>query len=86
LKVGDIFESKIKLLQVLSEWSIMRSVSFKPVKLIRHATQEPVVLMILVVERSVRGKFMSQSQKLQVDISRLKNWCESIHLYGKYRG
>jgi len=25
LKVGDIFESKIKLLQALSEWNIMRS-------------------------------------------------------------
>jgi len=32
LKVGDIFESRIKLLQAFSEWSIVHSVSFKPVK------------------------------------------------------
>jgi len=35
LRVGDIFESKIKLLQVISEWCIAYSVSFKPVKINR---------------------------------------------------
>ena len=32
LKVGDIFESKVKLLQAISEWSIVRLMSFKHVK------------------------------------------------------
>ena len=32
LKVGDIFESKVKLLQVITEWFIQRGVSFSPVK------------------------------------------------------
>jgi len=32
LKVGDIFESKVKLLQVITEWSIKRGVLFTPVK------------------------------------------------------
>ena len=30
LKVGDIFETKVKFLQAISKWSIVRSVSFKP--------------------------------------------------------
>ena len=30
LKVGDIFESKVKLLQVITEWSIKRGVTFTP--------------------------------------------------------
>ena len=32
LKVGNIFESKVKLLQATSEWFIVRSLSFKLVK------------------------------------------------------
>ena len=32
LKVGDIFESKVKLLQAIVEWSIKRRVSFTLVK------------------------------------------------------
>ena len=32
LKVGDIFESKVKLMQAITEWSIQRGVSFVPVK------------------------------------------------------
>ena len=32
LKVGDIFETKVKLLEVIIEWSIMRGVSFTQVK------------------------------------------------------
>ena len=32
LKEGDIFESKVKLLQAIAEWSIQRGVSFVPVK------------------------------------------------------
>jgi len=32
LKVGDIFESKVKLLQAITEWLIKREVSFTPVK------------------------------------------------------
>ena len=31
LKVGDIFESKIKLLQAITKWSIKRGVPFTPV-------------------------------------------------------
>ena len=32
LKVGDIFESKVKLLQAITEWSIKRGVSITSVK------------------------------------------------------
>ena len=32
LKVGDIFETKVKLLEAITEWSIMRRVSFTQVK------------------------------------------------------
>jgi len=32
LKVRDIFESKVKLLQAITEWSIKRGVSFTPMK------------------------------------------------------
>ena len=32
-KVGDIFESKVQLLQAISENSIVRPVSFKPAKM-----------------------------------------------------
>ena len=35
LKVGDIFESKVKLLQEITQWSIKRGVSFTPVKTIK---------------------------------------------------
>ena len=31
-KVGDIFETKVKLLEAIIEWSIMRGVSFTRVK------------------------------------------------------
>ena len=33
LKIGDIFESKVKLLRALCEWSIVQSVSFEPIKM-----------------------------------------------------
>jgi len=32
LKVGDIIKSKVKLLQIITEWSIKRGVPFAPVK------------------------------------------------------
>jgi len=32
LKVGDIFETKVKLLEAITEWSIMLRVSFTQVK------------------------------------------------------
>jgi len=32
LKVGDIFETKVKFLEAIIEWSIMRGVSFTQVK------------------------------------------------------
>ena len=32
LKVGDIFESKVKLLEAITEWSIICGVSFMPLK------------------------------------------------------
>jgi len=32
LKVEDYFETKVKLLEVITEWSIMRGVSFTQVK------------------------------------------------------
>jgi len=32
LKVGDIFESKVELLQEITKWSIARGVSFVPMK------------------------------------------------------
>ena len=35
LKVGVIFESKVKLLQAITEWSIKHGVSFAPVKINR---------------------------------------------------
>jgi len=50
--MSDIFESKMKLLKHLVNGHIIRSVSFKPIKQIRHATQQYVVLMMLVMERS----------------------------------
>ena len=47
LKVGDMFESKVKLLQALSEWSIIQSVLFKPVKTNKkNVTQQFVVPMM----------------------------------------
>ena len=84
LKVGDIFESKVKLLQALSEWSIVRSVSFKYVITNKKCYTAVCDANDVGSETRARGEFMLQSQKIQVVISKLKGLCKNIHATSRY--
>ena len=83
LKVGDIFESKVKLLQAISERSIIRSVSYKSVKTNRTC-YTTVCGANDAGGKEYLGDFMPQSQKIQVNTSRLKVFDESIHAICRY--
>ena len=74
LKVGDMFESKVKLQQAIIEWSIKHGVSFMPVKTNKFCyttTCASIKSKRMLVEMCACGDYVPLFLRVHVDTLRL---------------